>query len=134
MSVYTLESTEINLILNKLYDLSDYNHYQIKTGKHTFNFCHADYTYTFDEIGQILVDANYKSLNERYEEQNKVPVFKFKRYLAEESFCEILELIRSYIYNSSEHMNFENSIAYKIITNIHFTIINQLLSDNLINC
>lgn len=77
------------------------------------------------EIGQILVDENYKSVNYRYSEETPSHQFAVMpiRHL---SHVEILKLCDCYTYQACETPDWEESEAYAIVQAIRARVIHTL--------
>lgn len=69
----------------------------------------------YNELGQILVDENYKSVNYRYRDNLEPHKFVFKYDMQPRTPVQILRAINTYDYQSCEHPDYEKSLAKWII-------------------
>ena len=78
-----------------------------------------------NEIGQILVDANYKSVNERYDSEDVPEKYEHELY----KICtpvEILTACDGFEYQACEADDWESSSAFSIINGIRSVAIRKL--------
>ena len=68
----------------------------------------------FTEIGQKLVDENYRSINYRYSEKSKPHEYKPK-HLAPLSSIEIIKLCNCYSYQTCETDDWRQTEAWEIM-------------------
>ncbi len=106
MSAFICNQYHINVMLSGLPE---------RTQKHIFL---NEKTYEFSkvedmqELGQILVNENYRSVNHRYNEENTPEIFVFQRNLKRYfKPVEVLKAVHCYQYQSCETDDWENSIA-----------------------
>ena len=84
------------------------------------------------EIGQILVDENYRSVNERYQERTeghfgKPEIYKFNPKTGPlPDAVTMLKLCNNYRYQACENDNYEASVAFQIIDAIKEEAIRKL--------
>ena len=74
-----------------------------------------------NELGQILVNANYRSVNTRYPKDNFFPTTPHKynyRSVCDISAIEVIKACHCLDYQSCEFDGWEKSDAYKILQNI----------------
>jgi len=80
-----------------------------------------------DEIGQILLDENYKSVNNRYNENAISHKFKYNFYQKKDRApIEIIKACRCLNYQSCESKNYYSSKAYEIINKIIYEAIDTI--------
>ncbi len=73
------------------------------------------------QVGQKLLDENYKSVNARYNRDNKPRVFCFEPVKMEP--IQVVRLCHGYNYQACEHDGWETSEAAKISRQIeHYAI------------
>ena len=82
---------------------------------------------TVDEIGQILWDENYRSVNYRYNEDNKAPIFVSMSNTRSYDPAQIFKAINSLEYQSCETDDWDQTEAAAILDAIrrkacHFII------------
>jgi len=78
------------------------------------------------EIGQKLLDENFRSVNHRYRESDKPSVYKFKRPAARFEAVDILKAIDSLDYQSCETDDWSESEAWSILGGIKDCAIRNL--------
>lgn len=66
------------------------------------------------EIGQKLVDENFRSVNYRYNE-NDEPYLYSQYYVGDLSWIQVVKLCHCYIYQTCEHPEWEKSEAFAIV-------------------
>ena len=84
-----------------------------------------------EEIGQILVDENYRSVSARYsgnteEYFGKAPHYKFKRRNVLPDAITMLKACNCYDYQACETNNWKESVAFKIVEAIKEHAIRRL--------
>jgi len=84
-----------------------------------------------EEVGQILVDENYRSVNQRYQERTeghfgKAPTYKFKGVRILPDALAMLKACNCYEYQAGENDDWEQSVAYKIVNAIKEHAIRKL--------
>lgn len=78
-----------------------------------------------NRLGQELVNQNYRSTNDRYNENQKPPVYLFQRRQPVTP-VQILKACDCYEYQACETENYKNTLAYKIIDALRGKAIQQL--------
>lgn len=68
-----------------------------------------------DTIGQILTDANFASVNSRYDTGEVPPVYKWSPFVPVRTPVEILKAVACLDYQSCEYEGWEKSEAYAIL-------------------
>ena len=68
-----------------------------------------------DLIGQILVDANYRSLSARYGDKDQPHEYKFRKYPRTLSPVEVIKACDCLIYQCCEFAEWPTTKAYRII-------------------
>src|SRR5665213_1774595 len=79
-----------------------------------------------EEIAQILLDENYRSVNERYKEDDKAPKYRFAMVNAAPSPIQVIKLVQSLEYQSCESKDWETTQAYVICQSIKSMAIRKL--------
>lgn len=64
-----------------------------------------------DELGQLLVDENYASVNYRYQEDTEPHTYKYQLRIATLAPVALLKQINHYEYQACEHSGWGKSIA-----------------------
>ena len=64
--------------------------------------------------GQMFWEENYKSVNARYNEQDKCPEYVFEKPEKEYTPVEVAKLVHCYMYQSCEHDEWDGSDAQSI--------------------
>jgi hypothetical protein len=131
MSAHILSEKHINLLVNAAF-FTGHNcgkfsiYYEGKT--HQFNQNHNELN--CEKLGQILVDQNYRSVNERYNETNKSPRFVFKfnplPMVALKNIVQIFKACDCYDYQACETDDYYDTKARSIIDEIRDHLISQL--------
>lgn len=78
------------------------------------------------EIGQLLWDANRKSVSERYDEPMTRKEYKYKTPARGFGAAEVLLAIRGYLYQTSEHPDLEDTVAFKYLMRLQTDMIHAL--------
>lgn len=84
-------------------------------------------------IGQSLLDANYDSVNYRYDENKKAPTYEYNEdacldSVANETYdADVYSAIREYNYQACETENYFESDLYHTLQNIKEGMLVQLL-------
>ncbi len=78
------------------------------------------------KLGQILIDENYKSVNSRYNENDKPERFVYNWNTKYYEPPQILKALACLRYQSCETNEYEDSIAYKIVEALESRAINKL--------
>lgn len=80
---------------------------------------------TADEIGRMLWEENFRSVNHRYDESEPVPEYRFAR-TEDKPIVEVLKGIDCYEYQSCEHDEWESSAAKRFCDSLRDTLIGKL--------
>jgi len=70
------------------------------------------------ELGQMLVNENYRSVNYRYRERDEPHTFRYRPYIKPLKPVEVIKLCDCYDYQSCETDDYEKSEAYRLIQGI----------------
>lgn len=81
----------------------------------------------YNEIGQSLINENYRSVNYRYREDKKPPKFEYVEVKSDEGT--LVGCINCYIYQSSETNDFFESYLYYSLNNLKNEILNRLIKE-----
>ena len=73
MSAYVVDIEMIHVLIQSA------QNFAAVYDRFTLNGERVDIRYHLDEFGQMLIDANYASVNARYDEDTEVPTYKFTR-------------------------------------------------------
>lgn len=93
----------------------------------TLNGEWVDVRYHLDEFGQMLVDANYASVNARYGEDTKAPTYHFKRpTYAYWPPVAILKALDGYEYQACESADWDTSDARRCCDQLRRLVIHYL--------
>jgi len=81
-----------------------------------------------DEVGQILWDENYRSVNHRYNEDNGAPEFHTRPLKSPDKFdpVQALKAANGYVYQSCESPDYYETEAHAIIQVIKAKAIRNL--------
>ena len=79
-----------------------------------------------DLIGQILVDANYRSLSARYGDNDQPHEYKFRRYPRTLSPVEVIKACDCLIYQCCEFEEWPTTKAYRMVQDMREGAINSL--------
>ena len=72
-----------------------------------------------EEVGQILVDENYRSVNFRYEERGDEPhVYKHSHLSQEMTAVQIIKLCNCYRYQVCEPDDYKETEAWAIVSSL----------------
>lgn len=77
-------------------------------------------------FGQILVDANYRSVSHRYQEDSEPPEYRHERSTLPVDPVQVLKTIDCFDYQSCEAADWEESEAYAICSALRHRAIQQL--------
>ncbi len=77
-------------------------------------------------LGQILLTENYRSVNNRYREDDKAPAYDFQPYTAHLSAVTIIKLCDCFHYQACETDDYENTEAWRIVNAIRECAIDRL--------
>ena len=126
MSAYIVSNETINCIVNGMID----------------NRVIA--TMSAQEVGQLLLDQNYRSVNYRYKEDDKPHKFEFERkgvaleiggtpvlYSADEMYTDsqVYGCVSCWKYQSCEDPNHESSWAWKYVRDLEYKLIEKAYPD-----
>lgn len=117
MSAFIVSKKHIDVLITSL-----------KTAQNRFTIFHQQNAINFDtldEIGQILVNQNYESVNFRYNE-NAVPYKYEHKAVSLPEIVQILKLCDCYDYESCETDDYEQTLACNIINTIRINLISKL--------
>jgi ABC-type uncharacterized transport system ATPase subunit len=98
MSAFIVNKTHIDAIVTAIVDCPNIN----------ISRCES----ALNSIGQILWDENYKSVNYRYNEDEKTP--KYLHKVKHVSLVQAIKAINCLNYQSCEHPEYDNSESKKI--------------------
>jgi len=116
MSAYIVSDKHISAILTSVKD-REYN----ESKSYYWNHERIYFVEHLKEIGQKLLDENYKSVNARYNKDNKPHTFRFLPVKMEP--IEVVRLCHGYNYQACEHDGWETSEAKEISRQIeHYAI------------
>lgn len=113
MSAFVVSDKHINSMLSFIRSENRYG----------FIVCHDNKTFSFDlndnesakELGQILLDENYRSVNHRYHGDEAEPhKLAFKR-VSVISPVQMLKCIQCLNYQSCETDDWDDTLAYKVL-------------------
>lgn len=108
MSAFMCSNKHINTLVN-----ADKKH----NGKHEFWMHGVRHTLTDTQFGQMLVDENAKAMRVCYHEDAGFN-YKHSEDDADTSPGCVVKLAYSYLYQCSEHDDFDSSMAYKVVRDI----------------
>lgn len=80
------------------------------------------------DIGQSLLDQNYKSVNYRYSEESETPDFQFEEVAINEGI--VKGCIDCYTYQACETEGFFETDLYKSLTRLRDKLLDRLISQN----
>ena len=111
MSAYIVDDAHIDVLV----DLADQYQRAIPPRYHgsfrlNFNGLTTN-DFTNNELGQMLVDENYKSYNSRYNDEGS-DTYRYRRTGKTFSHSQALMTIRGYEYQACEHPDWQKSTAY----------------------
>ena len=106
MSAYILDKNFINYLVNFLeQNCRNYDSY----------FETWELPSKPDDIGQVLVAQNFRSVNYRYNEGTQIPGYTFKLQSYAFNPLQVLKSLACYEYQSCETEDWKETKAYKII-------------------
>jgi len=120
MSAWIVSKKHIDCIVKGISDLDNYNEIkQIVNGDNSLD--------TLNKIGQILWDECFKSVNYRYNDNEKTPVYKYDNFTNKsdnelENLGFLFKQVQCLDYQSCEHPEYDKSTAKKIIDKLTFKI------------
>lgn len=116
MSCYVVDKKVIDLMVSWIFDHNDYKaenyHYD------GFSGILLDVKEMRNAIGQSLLDANYDSVNFRYDENRKAPTYEYSANALYESckngtyLADVYSAIQEYNYQACETENYFESELY----------------------
>ena len=127
--MHNLSYATINILVHHLLKLNDITNPELA---YTFYFSKEPTLYDANEIGQILFDENYRSVNDLYGSTTKVQIFIYNpsaKHLKNVSDLDILNIITDCMLQSNQSSDYENSIAYKILIWIHLKTTSNFLNN-----
>ena len=80
-----------------------------------------------EDIGQVLLNQNYKSVNYRYREQNEPPKFEYKDIKSDEGT--LFGCIECYIYQACETDYFFESELYKSLLKLKLKMLEKMIQE-----
>lgn len=109
MSAYVVNDNTINTILG-FADEYDLNAFDVKTK---------------DDLGQILLDENYRSVNYRYGEDATPETYAYSRYTVKT--LEALQYLSCLEYQSCETPDWETTQAFRLCARLRKNMVGRLL-------
>jgi len=86
---------------------------------------------TLNKVGQILVNANYKSVNYRYSEKNKAEKYNFSLVNAEKIHpVQVLKSVNCLEYQCCEFSGWHKSEAKEILNRIVYHVAQDLAGES----
>lgn len=136
MSAYIVDMEHINVLTDYLTRVEQHSALQWKTNadvdepgvteSYGIRLRHGQRAYA-QQIGQMLVDQNYLSVNYRYNEETKAPTYAYHTpQHTNWSPEEILLAIEGYEYQASEHPSWGTSEAHYALEALRSRMINIL--------
>lgn len=86
------------------------------------------YADSMDELGQILVDQNYRSVNYRYGEDAPPANFTYRRYTV--PAIAAAQYLSCYEYQACETPDWERTIAFRLCADLRRNICDRLVSES----
>ena len=80
---------------------------------------------TVQQMGQVLVNENYRSVNERYNDSD-IP-FEYQYTYKPESLLQVLKSVNCLDYQSCETDNWNQTDAYEILDHVKDSILQNLI-------
>ena len=123
MSAYTLSNEHISAMLRAV-NFSDY------AGDYCQYYFNGEWHYMIDnlqEIGQKLVDENYRSVNFRYSDDTPSRKFVYT-FTDEYTPAQIIQLCNCYDYQSCETPDWKEAEAYAIYNALRERAISRLVN------
>lgn len=111
MSAYIVNDNTINAILG-FADEYDLNAFDVKTK---------------DDLGQILLNENYRSVNHRYSEYATPETYTYSRYTVKT--FEALQYLSCLEYQSCETPNWEATRAFRLCARLRANMVRRLLEE-----
>ena len=114
MSCYVVENAQIDLIVSGAINR------KIVFDRKTF----GEGEISPEQLGQILVDANYKSFNHRYGEESKPHIYVFRGIEnASSNRWNVLTAIDGYVYQACEADDWKDSVAKVYVDQIYKQVV-----------
>ena len=123
MSCYVVDKKVIDLMVSWIFDHNDY-----KAENYSYNGYYGGILLDVNEmrnaIGQSLLDANYDSVNYRYDEDKKAPTYEYSEDAMKESLknktyeADVYSAIQEYNYQACETDNYFESDLYHTLQNV----------------
>ena len=131
MSCYVVDKKVIDLMVSWIFDHNDYKaenyHYDGYMG------ILLDVKEMRNAIGQSLLDANYDSVNYRYDENRKAPTYEYSEDALYESckngtyLADVYSAIQEYNYQACETENYFESELYHSLQDVKESMLVLLL-------
>ena len=131
MSCYVVDKKVIDLVVSWIFDHNDYKaenyHYDGYMG------ILLDVKEMRNAIGQSLLDANYDSVNYRYDENRKAPTYEYSEDALYESckngtyLADVYSAIQEYNYQACETENYFESELYHSLQDVKESMLVLLL-------
>lgn len=120
MSAFIVSDYQINALLSYAKNQRSGDGIRIKNDSGEFISIDASASQErMSEIGQILLNENYRSVNYRYKEKEEVPKFQFKHILSRTfSAAQILKACDCFDYQACETEDYRETLAAKIIDGV----------------
>lgn len=122
MSCYVVDKKVIDLMVSWIFDHNNY-----KAENYSYNGYGGilfDANEMRNAIGQSLLDANYDSVNCRYDENRKAPTYEYSEDALQESLkngtyqADVYSAIQEYNYQACETDNYFESDLYHTLQNV----------------
>ena len=122
MSCYVVDKKVIDLMVSWIFDHNDY-----KAENYSYNGYGGilfDVSEMRNAIGQSLLDANYDSVNYRYDENRKAPTYEYSEDALRESCkngtyqADVYSAIQEYNYQACETENYFESELYHSLQDV----------------
>lgn len=83
---------------------------------------------TRDQLGQILLNENYRSVNYRYGEDAQPPVFAYRRYTV--PAVAAAQHLQCFEYQACETPDWERTTAFRLCADLRSKICERLVSES----
>ena len=120
MSAYVVEENHIEYLVSEMC--------KPRTGIKDY-FEHDLGVTTPQEVGQLLWDENYRSVNYRYGENDSAPKFTYRRKCYDFDPLQVLKSISCYEYQTCEHPEWSASKVKKLLSRLESRMINILTDE-----
>lgn len=70
--------------------------------------------WTRSQLGQLLVNENYNSVNFRYNQKEQPHPYSYQKPKCQRSPVEVIKLVHGYEYQTCEHEGWRGSAAYQV--------------------